>query len=168
MSILRITHHFFFVTKPPILPLHSTASFLKFRIWWQLYTHTCTVKGTCDIYIYIYIYPSFWPCFFLVFVLQWSDAVQSRRNHRFGFWKFNSEKGRREMGKVEILFKWIQFCGSFSLCIYSRESYIDVPSILYYKFKNKRHKALTKGKTLKPRPNYRAFKTVKVYIMLVA
>ena len=44
----------------------------------------------------------------------------------------------------------------------------DEERSLYYKLKNKRHKALTKGKTLKPRPNYRAFKTVKVYIMLVA
>ena len=45
----------------------------------------------------------------------------------------------------------------------------DEERSLYYKFKkNKIHKALTKRKTLKPRPNYRAFKTVKVYIMLVA
>ena len=31
-----------------------------------------------------------------------------------------------------------------------------------------RTSSLTKEKTLKPRPNYRAFKTVKVYIMLAA
>ena len=39
---------------------------------------------------------------------------------------------------------------------------------LYYKFKKKKTQSLNKKKTLKPRPNYRAFKTVKVYIMLAA
>ena len=43
----------------------------------------------------------------------------------------------------------------------------DEERSLYYK-KKKIHKALTKRKNLKPRPNYRAFKTVKVYIMLAA
>lgn len=95
------------------------------------YIYTCTVKGT-----YIYIYISFWHLLLCGYsIILQGTLIRCRRGawatNCLDFWKFNSEKGRREMGKVEILFKWIQFCGSFSLCIYSRESYIDVPSILY-------------------------------------